>query len=191
MTDAVDLALAMGALFDQLDVPYAVGGSVAASLFGEPRTTIDIDVAVRLNRDGLAALLGELGPQFYVPASAAAAAVEVCSSFNLVDTVSGLKVDVFVLGASALDRRQIERRWRVEIRRDPPAFLWVTAPEDIVLRKLEWFVLGGETSERQWRDIVGLLRLQGEDLDWDDLHRAAASLGLHVLLQRAIEASAR
>lgn len=189
MTDAVDLAVAMGALLDRLGVLYAVGGSVAASLFGEPRTTVDIDVAARLNQDGLAALLGELGPQFYVPASAAANAVDVGSSFNLVDTDSGLKVDVFVLGSSELDRRQIERRWRVEIRRDPSAFLWVTAPEDIVLRKLEWFVLGGESSERQWRDIVGLLRVQSGYLDWDDLRNAAASLGLHVLLERAVEAA--
>lgn len=73
MTDAVNLAVAVGALLDRLGVLYAVGGSVAASLFKEPRTTVDIDVAVRLNRDGLAPLLGELGPQFYVPASAATA----------------------------------------------------------------------------------------------------------------------
>ena len=100
-----------------------------------------------------------------------------------------MKVDVFVLGASELDRRQIERRWRVEIRRDPSAFLWVTAPEDSVLRKLEWFALGGESSQRQWRDIVGLLRVQSEDLDWDDLRHAAASLGLDVLLEGAVEAA--
>ena len=189
MTDAVDLAVAIGALLERLGVPYAVGGSVAASLFGEPRTTVDIDVAVRLNNSGLVALLGELGPQFYVPSSAAAAAVEAESLFNLLDTDSGLKVDVFVLGSSELDHRQIERRWRVEIRRDPPASLWITAPEDIVLRKLEWFAMGEESSERQWRDIVGLLRLQRDDLDWHDPRGAAASLGLDALLQRAVDAA--
>ena len=110
------------------------------------------------------------------------AAVDGHGSFNLIAWHSADKVDVFVLGDGLLDRRQIERRQRVDV---GGASVWVTSVEDQVLRKLSWFQMTGETSDRQWRDVVGILQVQAGRLDDADLTGTAEALGLAPLLDRA------
>lgn len=186
VTDPISLALRVAAILEQHDISYALGGSLASSMFGEPRGTIDIDMAVRLEHQQFGDLVDTLGIEFYVPAEAARRAVEEGTSFNLIDE-AGLKVDLFVLGNNPLDRRQIEHRQRIRVQDDPPQHLWVTAPAEQVLRKLEWYQAGGRVSERQWRDVVGILRAQGTTLDRADLTQAAASMGLGTLLDAALK----
>ncbi len=184
VTDPITVALHVAAILERHGIDYALGGSLASSMFGEPRGTIDIDMAIRLERRQLDDLVDTLEIDFYVPAAAAQRAVEQKASFNLIDE-AGFKVDLFVLGDSPLDRRQLERRWRIEVRDNPSQHLWVTAPADQILRKLEWYQTGGRVSERQWRDVVGILRSQGTALDHADLAQAASSMGLEALLETA------
>jgi hypothetical protein len=80
----------------------------------------------------------------------------------------------------------MERRQRVQIGNSPVQHLYVYTPEDILLQKLRWFRLGNEVSDRQWRDIVGILLVQGEALDRIYLQRGAATLGVVDLLARAV-----
>ena len=182
MTDGpLDLVDRFVAILDDLAIPYAVGGSVAAALVGEPRSTVDVDIAVDPSPAAAEALIERVAADFYVPKKAATAAVAAHSSFNIVDTVNGLKVDLFVLGDGLLDRRQIERRVFLSV----PGVarqVAVTSPEDQVLRKLEWFRQGGGASDRQWRDILGILRVRGDALDFADLESTAVALGLGALL---------
>lgn len=185
MNDPIALALRVASILDSHDVAYALGGSLASTIFGEPRGTVDIDMAVRLEEGHLAGLLKVLEAEFYVPVEAARQAVELRTSFNLVDD-SGLKVDLFVLGDGLLDRLQLERRRRVAVRQEPPGHLWVTAPGDQVLRKLAWYRAGGHMSERQWRDVVGLLRIQQQALDIASLIQTASLAGLEELLAQAL-----
>lgn len=185
VTDPITLALRVAAILERHGISYALGGSLASSMFGEPRGTIDIDMAIRLEHQQFDDLVDTLGIEFYVPAEAAQQAIEQGTSFNLIDE-AGLKVDLFVLGDSPLDRRQIEHRRRVMVQEDPPQHLWVTAPAEQVLRKLEWYQAGGQVSERQWRDVVGILRTQGRSLDRADLVQAAESMELGVLLDAAL-----
>jgi hypothetical protein len=170
----LELVVAIARILDELAIPYAVGGSVASSFFGEPRATADVDVAISVTPD-----VGE----------AARRALQTHDSFNLVSTSSALKVDVFVLGADLLDRRQIERRVPMRV---PGAELqvWVTSAEDQVLRKLSWFRAGGSASDRQWRDVLGLLRVSGAHLDLRYLQITATELHLDDLLAQAIAESA-
>jgi hypothetical protein len=179
------LVLEIAVLLDDLAIPYAVGGSVASSLFGEPRATADIDVAIRVDVVSGERLLGRARGDFYIPMSAAREAIRMGQSFNLLSTDQTFKIDFFVLGDGLLDRRQLERRVQVRIPGTGRA-LWVTSAEDQVLRKLDWYRGGGSVSDRQWRDVVGILLVQGAALDMAYLSDTARSLGLAELLDEAV-----
>jgi hypothetical protein len=179
------VAIEFASLLEQLRIEYALGGSVASSLLGEPRTTLDVDFAVRLDFAGLDGIIDALHAEFYIPLDAAKAALVDCSSFNLISHATGLKIDVFAVGDELLDRRQIDRRVRMQVRRSPRAEIWVTSAEDQVLRKLRWYQDGGEVSDRQWRDVVALVRTQRNHLDFADLEQAADQLQIRELLERA------
>jgi hypothetical protein len=184
--DPLGLLLRAVALLDDLGIPYALGGSLASTFFGEPRSTTDVDLAVVVDVETGERLLARADAEFYVPTESARQAIREHDSFNLLSIEGGMKVDLFVLGDGLLDRRQIERRINIAV---PGAGdgLWVTSPEDQVLRKLDWFRQTGSTSDRQWRDVLGILRVCGESLDLDDLRATAVELGLTDLLARALD----
>ena len=98
------LVIKMAAILDELGVPYALGGSMASSLLGEPRSTVDVDLAVQLDAETGEVLLERVGATFYVRIDSAREAIRAHSSFNLVDTENALKVDLFVVGDGLLDR---------------------------------------------------------------------------------------
>ncbi|HVJ98584.1 MAG TPA: hypothetical protein VNC41_17280 [Acidimicrobiia bacterium] len=178
------LITAVVAILDELDVPYALGGSIASSIVGQPRSTDDGDIAIHVDRDRADILIARLAKQFYVPASAAIA-VDDHSSFNVLDVATGSKVDLFVVGDGLLDRMQIERR----VQRSPaglPADIWITSIEDLVLRKLDWYRSGGGVSQRQWRDVCAVLHMQSDVIDRDYLTKTADLVELGDLLEQAL-----
>lgn len=173
----LELARHMAAIFDELGLRYALGGSMASSLLGEPRSTVDVDMAVAMDPASGEALLERVAAEFYVPIDSARAAIRSQSSFNLVDTANALKVDIFVLGHGLLDRMQIERRVLVDVP-GSTCGIWVTSAEDQVLRKLDWYRHGERVSDRQWRDVVGILRVHRDSLDHAYLSTSAQALDL-------------
>jgi hypothetical protein len=169
--------------FEAMDVPWVLGGSLASSYYGEPRTTMDADVAIVARGDSLLSLFDDLRGKFYVPESPLSMICAEGGSFNVVDAERGVKVDVFVLGNGLLDRNQISRRIPATI----PGFpgkCWITAPEDVVLRKLSWWRDAGG-SDRQWRDLVEVLRSAGHSMDIGYLEATAHELDLEGELARA------
>ena len=184
----LELVGQVAAILDELGISYALGGSMASSLIGEPRSTVDVDIAIKLEHEAGVALLDRVSAEFYVPIDSARMAIEAHSSFNLIDTAHGLKVDLFVLGEGLLDRMQIERRIKVMIPGVADG-VWVTSPEDQVLRKLDWYRSSGHESERQWRDVVGILRVHGDAMDIGYLDEAARELDLQSLLDEATHAA--
>ena len=182
--DPIDTALAVGRRLDALGVPYTVGGSIASSFAGEPRATIDIDIAAAIDEAHVDALVSALSPEFYVDAEALRRAVRARSSANLIHQATQIKVDLFVAGGTPLDMRQLARRLPVDV--GDGRCLYVHPPEDILLQKLRWYRLGRETSDRQWRDIIAIVRVQGSRLDVSYLREGAAILVVADLLARAL-----
>ena len=189
--EPLDLVARMASLLDEHGILYALGGSVASSLVGEPRSTVDVDLAIKPTAAQMTPFLESVRPEFYVPASAAAdVALAGSGSFNMIHNDTAFKVDLFVLGDSPLDRAQLARRVRYRLELDPPIDVWVTSVEDQILRKLDWFRRGGSMSDRQWRDVLAMIRVNVEVLDVGYLERLAAEVGLADELARAMRESA-
>jgi len=174
--DAIAVALQVADTLESIGVEYLVGGSLASSLVGEPRSTLDVDLGVRLDASHVRPLVERLGREFFADPESLARAVRERSSAN----------DLFLLGAHPFEQGQMARRRRMRVASSPDRFLWAYAPEDIVLQKLRWFRLGHEVSDRQWRDVLSVLRLSGADLDRDYLRAGARTFGVEDLLDRAL-----
>jgi hypothetical protein len=186
--DPILVALQVAEVLDACGVRYLVGGSLASSMSGEPRSTLDIDMVVALTARDVAPFVERLGKEFYADAETLRRAVDLRSSANLVHHATSMKVDLFMMGGTKLDEEQMARRQRVQVSSSPDRFLHVYAPEDILLQKLRWYRLGGETSDRQWRDVLGIVRVQAGRLDAAYLRRGALVLEVEDLLAKAMSA---
>jgi hypothetical protein len=167
-------------------VRYSVGGSLASSVFGEPRSSLDADIVVDMTTDQIAAVIDTLGDSFYAEEEAFRRAVASATSANVIHLASGIKVDLFV-ASSVLDRQQLARRRLVSIDREHSCYMH--SPEDILLQKLVWYRRGGETSDRQWRDVLGILLVRETALDETYLNAMAEQLKITDLLVRARQAT--
>jgi hypothetical protein len=185
---ASDLVAALRPVVEALDalcVPYYLTGSVASSAHGIARASLDADIVASLEQQHLVPLIERLASAYYVPVDRLRSAVTTRSSCNLIHLTTMFKIDIFVSQERPFDREAAGRA-RLQAIDDTPDSLRlpIASPEDTVLAKLEWFRRGGETSERQWWDIVGVLRVTN-DADRVYLLRWAADLGVADLLERA------
>jgi hypothetical protein len=106
--------------------------------------------------------------------------------FNAIHLETMFKVDVYVSSPGGFDEQQLLRRLPEHIKPDSTAPVYVATAEDTVLAKLVWFQKGAGVSERQWSDVLGVLRIQKGQLDIEYLNQWAASLGISDLLEKAI-----
>jgi hypothetical protein len=173
--------------FEELGVPYYVGGSLASSAHGVPRASIDADVIAALGPEHVTPLASGLAGAYYLSEDRIKAAVHARRSFNLIHLDTMFKVDVFVAKERPFDREALARARDQTLEDAPEARRFrVASPEDTILAKLEWFRAGGEVSERQWTDVIGVLRAGGDGLDRAYLQRWANSIGVEDLLERAL-----
>lgn len=173
-------------ILEDLGTRYHLGGSFASAVHGVPRQTMDADIVVDLDADRVARLVDRLKSNFYVDSEVAADAVSRRGSFNAIHLESGFKVDFFVKGDSDFDEAELDRSERCQIVEDPPRSVYVKTAEDTVLRKLQWYMAGGSVSDRQWRDVLGVIMTGGEGIDRDYLREWADRLDLADVLSRAL-----
>lgn len=182
-----DLLVALAPVLDalvRLGVRHFVGGSIASSAHGIPRASIDADVVAELLPAHAAPLAAALRSAYYVPEQRLEEAIASRASFNLIHLQSMVKVDVFVSRDRPFDRRALDRVRPAPL--EGGGGIPVSSPEDTVLAKLEWFRRGGEVSERQWTDVVGILRAGG-NLDEGYLREGARDIDVTDLLHRALD----
>jgi hypothetical protein len=189
--DTLAVALDVGTALERLGLPWLAAGSLASSLHGEPRSTNDVDIVVDLPSGRVAQLLTALGDRYHVSADTMREAARTGGAVNLIHYATTVKVDLFVAGDDAFDAERLAHRVRTRVGPGDGDALWVDTAEHTVLRKLEWYRRGGETSERQWRDVESIVRAQGPRLDWDRMGRWALRLGVSDLLERLRAAGGR
>lgn len=143
-------------ILSELKIPYAITGGFAVSVWGNPRSTADIDIVVELIDKNIKPLIEKvlvLSKDFYVDEDMAKNAVINKSEFNFIDPDSGLKVDFFVMDNTPYNKLKIKRA----ILRDVAgARVLFVSPEDLILGKLIWSK--ESHSQKQQDDIKTVLR---------------------------------
>jgi hypothetical protein len=172
--------------FEKLGVPYYIGGSVASSAYGVARATLDVDMVSDLKPEHVHPLVEMLESDYYIDEEMILDAIHRSSSFNLMHLETMLKVDVFVVKDRPYYREAFKRKRKDSLDEEQGAAeFYLASSEDIILSKLEWFRMGGNVSERQWGDVLGVLKVQGDSLDVKYLRYWAAELGIADLLEQA------
>jgi hypothetical protein len=179
-----ELLIEVAAVLDVHGIAYMITGSIASSLFGEPRLTHDIDVIVRVSPQDAPKIAGSFPPPRYYldDRESIKEMIRQATMFNLIDTHTGDKVDFWVLTGSPFDQSRFDRRMSVSVF---GTTLWVSSPEDIILAKLRWADLSGG-SEKQFRDALRVFEVQREGLDTRYCAMWAENLGVSIFWERLL-----
>ncbi|MBW4476620.1 MAG: hypothetical protein KME54_07040 [Tolypothrix brevis GSE-NOS-MK-07-07A] len=181
--DSITLASELHQILESVNIPYYVSGGVASSIHGEPRSTRDLDLVIEIQRDQINLLVTTLeAAGYYCPAGA----VEDLQQgrdrmLNITHTETIANADLYVTDTSAFAASQMTRRRLLDVEGMPN--FWLISPEDLLLQKLVWG--RGSQSEKQWRDVLGILKLQADFLDYGYLTEWAENLGLVDLISQA------
>ena len=170
------------------NIPYVIVGSFAGAAHGVIRSTMDADLIADLRSEQVPQFIAALQSKFYLDAGAIRKAIAHRASFNLIHYETSFKVDIFIPRKRDFDKAQFERRVIIPLMGEEHP-LPVASVEDTILAKLEWYKAGGETSQRQWRDVITLLSLHYPVLDLDYMDVQVEALKVRELLTRAIRAA--
>jgi hypothetical protein len=189
LPEPIAATITVTATLEKLGVRYLIGGSLASTVHGMVRTTQDSDIVAELHPQHVEPFIQALEGEFYVDEESVTAAVARHTSFNLIHRASMFKVDVFVPLLRPFVKEQFARARRQVFVAEPRVEAMVATAEDTLLAKLEWYRMGGEVSERQWRDVLGIIKVQAGNLDQDYLRRWARELKVSDLLEQALTES--
>ncbi len=177
------------AVFEKLGIAYLIGGSVASSALGLPRSTLDADLVADLQLEQVSSLVEALGQDYYLAQEAILDAIQRHSSFKLIHLQTMFKLDIFVIKPDLFDQIAFSRRQLLRLDATNPAAreFYLSSPEDILLHKLAWYKAGNNVSERQWLDVLGLLKVRGDTINREYLKKWANDLSLSDLLEQSFE----
>jgi hypothetical protein len=181
----IEITLTVVKVLEKLGIEYFIGGSLASSAFGIARATLDADIIAGVKPEHVSPISELLQEEFYADAQMISDAIKQSSSFNLIHFATMFKVDVFVLQETPFEMQVLARRIKKPVTEDAAIQLFFATPEDIILSKLVWFKKGGSVSDRQWGDILGIMKVQGEKLDKAYIMHWAKNLEVDRLLAKA------
>ena len=185
--DIIGVTLKVVKVFEKLGIAYHVGGSLASSAYGIARATLDVDIIADIKPEQVSDIFDSLNGEFYIDIEMIQDAIQHQSSFNLIHLETMFKIDVFILKNRQFDRQAFLRRVQKTVVEDTSQQLFFATPEDIILNKLEWYKIGEQVSDRQWKDIIGVLKVQGSGLDMVYLKKWAKELSVFILLKKAVD----
>jgi hypothetical protein len=175
-------------VLDRLEIPFLIGGSVASGSYGLPRQTNDIDVIADFRNADMPLFCELLHSEFYLDEQSAIEAIKRGRPFNTIHLKGAFKFDFFPASSEGFTQSELTRK-RYIISAMPGLEnieFPISSPEDTILAKLVWFRKGGEVSDRQWNDILGVLGVQFARLDHAYMEDWAAKLNVSDLLETAI-----
>lgn len=185
--EPVEVTLKVTGVFEKLSIPYLIGGSLASTLYGMVRTTQDSDIVAEMRLEHLQPFVSSLQDEFYVDDEMIAESIQRNSSFNIIHRETMFKVDVFIPRPRPFLQSQLARAQRQTFHFETEVSAKFATPEDTILSKLEWYRMGGEASDRQWRDILGVMKTRAGELDLVYLRKWADELKVADLLERALQ----
>jgi len=179
-----DLLRYVAEQIERVGLRYVVTGSMATVYYGEPRFTNDIDVVVDLPAGRVDEFCrGFRAPEFYVSEETARQAVNERGQFNIIHPASGLKIDVIVPQDTPFNHSQFARARRVKL--GPDQDVSFASAEDVIIKKMEHYGAGG--SEKHLRDITGVLKISGDQVDRDYITEWASRLKLESVWQAILD----
>jgi hypothetical protein len=187
LTEPIEVILIVVGIFNELGISYFITGSLATAAHGIARATMDVDIVADVSLKRIEQLVEALRFSFFVDDEMVRDAVLRRGSFNIIHRETMFKVDVFIPKDRPFDRVQFERRVAQTLSVESEESVYIASPEDNILAKLEWYRMGGEGSDRQWNDVLSVLRVQAERLDVSYLHGWASKLNVADLLERALD----
>lgn len=173
--------------FDSLGLAYYIAGSVASSAYGMARATMDVDLVAHIELSQVDHLVKSLEADYYISAEMITDAVRRRASFNLIHLETMIKIDVFIAKDRPYDSQALARRRSDTLDEGSSRTFYLSSPEDVVLGKLQWYRLGGSVSDQQWKDILGVLKVQSGKLNVEYLKYWASELDLSELLSRSFD----
>lgn len=172
--------------FDELRILYYVGGSIASSAYGMARATADVDLVTNLQTAQVEKLVTVLKSDFFVDEQMILDAIKTKSSFNIIHLSSGIKIDVFLLHDNEYSKQTVERIKKDTINDGIGEIeIYLCSAEDIIINKLLWYKKGNMISEKQWLDIIGVIKVQSSVLDSKYLRLWAEKMDIQNLLEKA------
>jgi hypothetical protein len=163
---------------EQEAIPYMLTGSFAANFYAVPRMTRDIDIVIEIQKADADRLFQIFQKDFYVSRSSIDEAIEHKGMFNIIHNDFVFKVDFIIRKDSTYRNTEFQRKRQVFL---DMAFIWIVAPEDLIISKLSW--AKDSSSEMQLKDVKNLL-LTLRDLDKEYLHSWVQTLKLDHVYQK-------
>ena len=185
--EPIEVTLKVTQVLESLGIPYLISGSLASTLYGMVRTTQDSAIVAEMRIEHLQSFVSALQGEFYLDEEMIAESIQRHTSFNIIHRETMFKVDVFIPQPRPFLRSQLLRSQKQTFVFETEVSAKFASPEDTILAKLEWYRLGGEVSERQWRDILGVLKTRAGALDLGYLRKWADVLEVNNLLERALK----
>jgi len=186
MATPTEVLIEVTRILEDLEIPYLVVGSFASSTRGVRRATVDGDIIAQIQSEHVKSIVEKLSSRdFYVDDLAVRRAIAWEQAFNAIHRESMFKIDIYV-SRDDFSKKEIDRRLPEKILPDSDTIVYIATAEDTVVAKLSWFRKGGEVSDRQWSDVLGILKVQKSSLDYEYMQEWSERLGVRDLLERAL-----